>query len=238
MEEFAEDYLRAVRITDEAVHKYLLNGRVYLSLEHHWNIHYPGGDEQQTFAGKPFLEYFARRAREEGDFQWHLAFHPYPENLFECRTWNDKSATFSSTTPRITFKNLEMLTRYLSNSELLYRGKQRHVILSEQGFHTPASPEGESAQAAAYCYAYYKVAHLDGIDSFILHRHVDHAQEGGLKLGLWTRNQKSQSAAEPDRKKKIYEVFRLADTPQWEEAFDFALPIVGVKDWDEILRRN
>jgi hypothetical protein len=236
MEEFADDYLRTVRMASEAIRKYSDNARVYLSLEHHWNIHYPGGDEKQTFAGRPFLDYFARKAREGGDFDWNLAFHPYPENLFECRTWNDKSATFSDDTPRITFKNLEMLVQYFSKPELLYKGKPRHIILSEQGFHTPDSREGETLQAAAYCYAYYKVAHLDGIDSFILHRQVDHRDEGGLKLGLWTRKQNGQSAAEPERKKKIYEVFRLADTPQWEEAFKFALPVIGITNWDEILR--
>ena len=65
-----------------------------------------------------------------------------------------------------------------------------------------------------------------GIDSFILHRHVDHGHEGGLLLGLWTK--KDGTVFEPDRKKLIYEVFRLADTDQWEAAFEFAKPIIGV----------
>ena len=55
-----------------------------------------------------------------------------------------------------------------------------------------------------------------------------------MNLGLWTRNEKSQSPAEPERKKKIYEVFKAADTPQWKEAFAFALPVIGVKSWDEV----
>jgi len=233
MEQFADDYLRTVRFAAEAVHKYSANARVFISLEHHWNIHYPGGDESQTFAARPFLEYFARKAREGGDFDWNLAFHPYPENLFEPRVWNDRTATFSNDTKRITFKNLEMLVQFFKRPELLYNNKARHIILSEQGFHTPDGPDGETVQAAGYCYAWYKVAHLDGIDSFILHRQVDHRDEGGLRLGLWTP--KPESAAEPLAKKKIYEVFRLADTPDWETAFEFALPIVGIKEWKEIL---
>src|SRR4051794_12342413 len=112
MQEFADDYLRAVRLCHDSIRKYSTTARVYLSLEHHWNIHYPGGDEKQTFAARPFLEYFAAEARAGGDFDWNLAFHPYPENLFECRTWNDKSATLEENTPRITFKNLEMLTKF------------------------------------------------------------------------------------------------------------------------------
>jgi hypothetical protein len=238
MEEFADEYLRTVRLCNEAVRKYSANARVYLSLEHHWNMHYPGGDERQTFAGKPFIDYFAQRARETGDFDWNLAFHPYPENLFDCRTWNDKTALPSPDSPRITFKNLEVLQQYFQRAELLFKGKPRHIILSEQGFHSPETSDGETLQAAAYCYAFYKVTHLDGIDSFILHRHVDHGQEGGLNLGLWTRNTSSANPAEPLGKKKIYDVFKSADQPDWEEAFRFALPVIGVRTWAEVLPKG
>jgi len=107
--------------------------------------------------------------------------------------------------------------------------------LSEQGFHTANQPDGELWQAAAYAYAYYKCEHLPGIDAFILHRHVDHRDEGGLNLGLWTRNQASRSAAEPGRRKRIYDVFKAADTLEWKQAFDFALPVIGIKAWEELL---
>lgn len=234
MPEVADEFEKAVRICHQSVRKHSLNARVYLSLEHHWNIRYPGGDEMQAFAGYPFLEYFAQKARAGGDYDWHLAFHPYPENLFEPRTWNDKSATLSTNTPRITFKNLEMLPRVLARPEFLFNGKPRRIILSEQGFHSAESEEGQILQAAAYCYAWQKTAQLPGIDAFILHRHVDHGNEGGLNLGLWTRNNHSGSAAEPLAKKKIYEVFRLADTPEWRHAFEFALPVIGIGSWDEI----
>jgi hypothetical protein len=114
---------------------------------------------------------------------------------------------------------------------LLHHGQPRRVILSEQGFDTPKTPDGERVQAAAFCYAWKLIEQQDGIDAFILHRHVDHAKEGGLLLGLWTH--KAGSIADPDRKKMIYECFRLADTPQWREAFQFALPIVGLKRWED-----
>ena len=232
METFADDYLRTMRLCHAAVRRHSRTARVYLSLEHHWNMRYATGDTRQTFAGRPFIDYFARRAKEGGDFDWHVAFHPYPENLFEPRTWNDKSATRSEDTPRITFKNIEMLPRYLRRTELLYQGERRRVILSEQGFHSPAPQEGQLWQAAAYCYAYRKVAELDGIDAFILHRHVDHQGEGGLNLGLWER--KPGTISEPGQKKRLYEIFRAADTPAWEEAFRFALPIIGITNWSQL----
>ncbi len=231
METFARDYLRAMRVANTALRKYSSCARLYMSLEHHWNIAYPGGNDRQTFPARRFIDYFNQCAKMEGDFDWNLAYHPYPENLFEPRTWNDKSARMDDQTPRINFKNLELLPRYFRRPELLYQGQPRHIILSEQGFHSAPTPEGERLQAAGYAYAFYRSARIEGIDSFILHRHVDHPHEGGLNLGLWRKN----PATGQLEKKPIYEVFRLADTLDWEKAFDFALPIIGIHRWEELL---
>jgi hypothetical protein len=118
----------------------------------------------------------------------------------------------------------------MNRPELLYDGQPRRIILSEQGFHTPEGPDGEAIQAAAFCYAYRKVHSLPGTDAFILHRHVDHPREGGLRLGL---RRYLPGAQDPRPKKMIYDCFRLADTDDWEAAFEFALPIVGIEDWPE-----
>ena len=179
------------------------------------------------------LNDFARFARERGDFPWHVAYHPYPENLGDPRFWRDQSATSTDDTARITFKNIEVLPRYLSHADLRWQGQPRRIILSEQGFHCAEERlDGERDQAAAWCAAWWKIAHLDGIDAFILHRHVDHAHEG-LNLGLWTHQPNTIST--PDRKRQMYELFRVADTPEWEKAFEFALPIVGIERWEQLL---
>jgi len=231
MPEFADDYLRVVRLAHTAVRRQSSWARVYISLEHHWNIRYAAGDEQQAFPARAFLDYFARQARSGGDFDWHVAFHPYPENLFEPRFWKDQTATTNvCTTPRITFKNIELLPAYLQRPELSFNGQPRRIILSEQGFHTPKGDGGEAIQAAAYCYAYKKVERLAGIDAFILHRHVDNVHEGGLLLGLRGLQPKD---GEHRPKKMIYDCFRAADTPEWEKAFAFALPVIGIRSWDE-----
>ncbi|WP_425397692.1 DUF5722 domain-containing protein [Aeoliella sp.] len=227
-EEVADMYWQTLKLVHHAVRRQASWPRVYISLDHFWNIRYPAGDADQTFAGRRLVDDFARRGQEsaEDDFDWHVAYHPYPEDLFNPRFWNDKTALPTFDTPRITFKNLEVLVDYMAQPQLQHQGQPRRIILSEQGFHSTNDPEGELLQAAAYCAAYRKVAKLNGIDAFILHRHVDHPHEGGLNLGLRTR--------EPDgtrRPKKIYECFRVADTPQWHEAFEFALPILGREEW-------
>jgi len=57
-----------------------------------------------------------------------------------------------------------------------------------------------------------------------------------LNLGLWRRDPATKY--EPSGKRPMYEVFRLADTPQWKPAFEFALPIIGIKSWKDIDRQQ
>jgi hypothetical protein len=107
------------------------------------------------------------------------------------------------------------------------------VILSEQGFHCADGEHGERDQAAAFAAAWWIVDHLDGIDAFLLHRHVDHAHEGGLRLGLWSHQ--AGSVCTPDRQRQMYAVFRAAGTPAFATAAAFALPVVGVAKWSDLL---
>ncbi len=53
-----------------------------------------------------------------------------------------------------------------------------------------------------------------------------------MRFGVWTNR---PGSVEPARKKLLYDVFRDADTPRREAAFGFALPLIGLKGWDEIL---
>ena len=134
--------------------------------------------------------------------------------------------------PKVTFKNLEVLTRYLDLPIQRCFGSARRVILSEQGFNTPKDADGETKQAAGFCYGWKKANALPGIDAFILHRHVDHTHEGGLRLGLWTN--KPDSVNTPDGRKLLYEVFHHADADDWQKHFQFALPLIGAKDWNSL----
>jgi hypothetical protein len=227
----AADYLYAVRIAHAAVRRSSAHARVYISLEHNWTAR-NNPDPLKACPGRDLLDELNRLSKAQGDFDWHIAFHPYPENLRDPRTWRDKRALPRADTPKITFKNIEQLPRYLRRSEMLCHGQPRRVILSEQGFDTPEKPDGQAVQAAGFCYAWVKVSRTEGIDAFILHRHVDNAAEGGLNLGLWTHKQ--GTIATPDTKKRIYNAFRAAGTPEWESAFRFALPIIGIKSWDEV----
>jgi len=224
--EVIEEYHRALRVAHLAAHRIHSEIQLYISLDHHWSAQM-GDNPLRSMSGKYFVETLNTISRAEGDFDWHVAFHPYPENLFNPRTWEDTAATASFDSRKITFKNIQVLPAFLRQKKFLHDGKPRRVILSEQGFHSVDGKNGEREQAAAYAYAYYRVQHTSGVDAFILHRHVDHPGEGGLRLGL----RGSLGGGE----RAIYDVFRRADTADWLEAFKFALPVIGVKSWPDIL---
>lgn len=252
-EQVVKEYALAARVADLAARRHHPSLRVFLSFDHFWTA-LPDPDPLKGIPGKKLIDSFARLVRGEGDFPWNIAYHPYPEDLGNPRTWEDKSARLDFETPRITFKNLEVLPAYLDQPALRYQppsplprstssepadraeppGLPRRIILSEQGFHTLDGPEGELLQAAAFAYAFVRMRDLPTVDAFIYHRHVDHAHEG-VRLGLWAA--KKDTTSTPERKKHLYDVFRQADTPGWFSAFDFARPVISIRDWKEVAPR-
>ncbi|WDI41040.1 DUF5722 domain-containing protein [Bremerella sp. P1] len=231
-EAVVRQYADQVRLTYYAVRNECRNPRIFISMDHHWTGQ-QGNDPLMTMPGRKFLDDFSQAIQSEGNIPWHVAFHPYPENLFDPCFWNDIQATYSFDTPKITFRNIEVLVEYLRRPEFLYQGKPRRVILSEQGFHAGTDDDAEIAQAAAFAASYVRVSAMDGIDAYILHRHVDHPGEGGLNLGL-----RKQKDGMPHEKRRIFDVYQAAETDQQNEAFQFALPVIGIDNWSEMAPRK
>ena len=235
VEQLATQYEDQVRLAWTSLRRHSAHARVYLSMEHHWNSQ-GNPDPLQACRGRALLEAFARRAQERGDFDWHLAFHPYPTNLRDPRTWLDK-VTFDDDSKKVTFKNLEVVVRKLASPEFLYEGRPRRLSLTEQGFDVTQRPDALAEQAAAYAYAWEKIRRLDGaIDAFLYHRQVDHALEGGLRFGLWSN--KPGTISEPDQKRPIWHLLKAAGTPAWPAAAEPHLKTCGLKNWDELAARK
>lgn len=234
---FLEYYERALRVAWQAARAAYSDPQVFISLDHEWTVPYDPSRPEESYAGKDVVDGLAALSRQTGDFPWAVAYHPYPQNLFDPAFWHDTQATpDADTTPLITFKNIQVLPHYLQRPTLTYDGQQRRIILSEQGCNTPSdSLDAQKLQAACYAYAYYKVRFLDGIDAFILHRHVDHQAEGGLRLGLWTWDGARTDYALPGEHKYSYDVFKYIDTARSLDVTRFALPIIGISDWSQVV---
>jgi hypothetical protein len=227
------EYGVALRVADLATRSVHADFPIYLSLEHHWTL--PASENpQHGLSGVAVLEGVASSARREGDFPWHLAHHPYPEDLGRPAFWNDRSAPLRLDAPRVTFQNLEVLAAWMRQPSFLFGRHPRRIALTEQGFNCAPAPESELRQAAAYALAWKKVQAIPEIESFLYHRHVDHPHEFGLRLGL-REHDGTSNVNGIGRRRKIWEVMQKAGTPEEDDAFAFALPIVGRKDWHDLL---
>src|SRR5690606_11812941 len=130
-----DEYATALRIADLAVRSQHEGLRVYASFDHFWQAKFelPAG---RSMPGRKLLDELNRISKQEGDFPWGVAMHPYPENLFNPKFWEDATAPLSFDAPRITLHNIEVLTSFLRQPEMMCGNEVRRVTLSEQGFHT------------------------------------------------------------------------------------------------------
>ena len=207
METYVREYATALRVTWQTAATVYSGMRIYVSLDHFWTIPM-NGEHLRYYKPRDMLVYLNELALEEGQIPWHIAYHPYPEDLNYPDFWNDKLATPDDDAPIITFKNLEVLARFIYREEFLLDGERRRIILSEQGFNSHWTPESEVLQACAYGRAYRKVMEIPEIDSFILHAHHDNRFEFGLNLGLWRRKKDGDGMDAP---KPMYYVFKAID---------------------------
>lgn len=215
------EYHVALRMADLLARSTCAGFKVYVSMDHHWAATAAPGRPMRGMRGDLLLEGLNTLAQSQGNFPWALAHHPYPSNLFDARFWNDRDAFFRIDTPKITFKNLEVLPAFLHQERFLYEGKPRSLALTEQGFHRPKGAEGEERQATALALGYRKLDLIPEIEFFLMHRHQDHPHEGGLNLGALDQQK---------RRTKAWYVYQGIDTDRAQELVEQARVSAGLKD--------
>jgi hypothetical protein len=182
---YLETYARSARLTHHTARLFDPHARVFVSLTHHWAKKSSGSG---TYIVRDLLELFAEMARAEGDFEWGVAYHPYPRDLRNPDAWKDEGLTDDFDTPYITPKNIAVLPAFLDQPRFHFQGKPRGILLSEQGFNTPTLSEADQRrQVAGLIYMFRQIRPLKTIEAFHLHRYHDMPeQEGGLRLGIIT----------------------------------------------------
>ncbi len=228
---YMDTYVRSMRLCSLLARQFCPDARVFISLTHSWDV--PPDPKMRTYPPKKMLEMLAAFSKREGDFDWGVAYHPYPQSLFEAASWNDKNAAFSYNTRFITPKNIEVLDAFMHEPFMLYRGaKLRPVILSEQGFHTRDYGEKQQhLQAAAFVYMFDKIRPLESIEGFQNHRWIDAAGEGGLMLGIRTLPDEQHPRGE---KKLAWSIYQAIDTPDEAAKTQFAKGIICVPDLSDV----
>ncbi len=231
----AEHYGRELRLVQLAVRSAHAELPIFASLTHSWT--WPNSlDLERNVAGKELFDKLMSIGKAGGDFNWHLAYHPYPSNLFKPAFWNDRIAVFGHDTPQITFKNVEVLGDYLNQPAQQYEGKTRRIIFSEQGLDAGKTAESEELQAAALALAWRKIEAMESVDAFILHRHLDHPKEGGLRLGLLKLDSNDETKMMDKSlwsRRPAWHLFQAAGTEDFNKA---ALPYLAQIGRENLLK--
>ena len=228
--EFMDIYIKSMRLIYYTVQKYNDDAEVFISLDHFWAINYE--KDTNCYPAQELLELLLDYCKVEGDFKWGIAIHPYPEDLINPRSWEDPKAKFFFGTPYVTFKNLEVLDKWIKNPDTFYNGQKRTLFLSEQNPNSLDYTEAAlQEQAAGLAFALKKVEALSGIDAYIAHSWIDAPYEGGLKTGL---RKYPDDPVDPYGRKPAWFVFRDWETPQEDETFEFAKKQIDITSWDQI----
>ena len=227
---FMDIYIKSMRLLYYTARKYSPHPEVFITLTHYWQSRH----NEYCYPSAQLLELLVDYTQAEGDFKWGVAHHPYPQSLFEPKSWLDDQATFDYDTPQITFKNLEVLDAWIKQPRALYQGKiKRTVFLSEQNPNSKDySEEALREQAAGMAYAMKKLEACDGIDAYQMHGWFDQRAEGGLRIGV---RRFMDDETDTGGRKPAWFVFQAFGTDREDEVFEFAKDIIGIDDWDQVI---
>ncbi|MCR5770855.1 MAG: hypothetical protein K6G87_06430 [Butyrivibrio sp.] len=231
VEVYTKEYTEAVKAAFDVAREYWEYAQIYISLDHHWTEGFRPFDTNRCYGGKYVLDFVNKYAKEMGDFEWGVAYHPYPEALNYPDFYNDRIPTFYFDTRIITFKNIEVLDAYLGQEEFLYKGKKRNIVFSEQGFNARSKGFVEKQCAASYVLAYQKMKKLSEVQWMTHHAYLDNPHEFGLHLGI--REVKADGS--PGRKRPIYKVIRAMGTDEEQKYVEWARKFIGKQLFDELL---
>ncbi|MGQ8337478.1 DUF5722 domain-containing protein [Sunxiuqinia sp. A32] len=226
---FMDTYIKSMRMCYNIARNYNPHSEVMISVTKQWLWK----SAPRFYLVKNLMDILLDYTRVEGDFQWGMANHPYPQSLFEPKTWLDTKAQFHFDTPIITFKNLEVLDAWIKLPEVLYKGKYKRTLwLSENGTNSRTYSEKDlEEQAAGLAYAWKKIEKLDGIDGIQWHNWIDSRREYGLRIGL---RRFPDDETEPMGKKPVWYVYQAAGTNNEDEVLNPYKKTIGISEWDEV----
>jgi hypothetical protein len=221
-------YMKSMRMCYNIVRQYDRYSEVFASFTHSWTQ--PAAQGNSYYSALDMLNAINDYCRAEGDFEWALAYHSYPQDLFEPKTWLDNEATYSTSTLKITFKNLEVLDHWIKQPANKYQGvTKRTVWLSENGTNSRTYSETDLCeQAAGFAWAWKKLKYLDGIDAMQWHNWYDNPDEGVLRIGL------RKFPSDNLERKEVWYLYQAAGTASEDNVFQKYLSVIGIPDWNII----
>ncbi len=219
---YVRKYVQAFRVCYTAIKSTNPSARVYISLDQVWNKNPKGADSYEYLDGDEFMAKFNSMIRENGNIDWDLSIHPYPNPLYWAKFWDPSSVANGAACKAqvqnnqvITFENMSVVTDLLCTSAYLNRsGQVRDVIIGEIGM---GSNAGVDNQAAAICASYAAFERNPYVTQY-MYLEVD---VNGFFPTLH------------GRAKEAYEAMGTANEEQY---MSWAKEHIGITDWSQVLR--
>lgn len=219
---YVRKYVQAFRVCYTAIKSVNPNARVYISIDQVWNKNPEGFVDYEYIDGDEFMHKFNEQIRENGNIDWDLSIHPYPNPLYYAKFWDlsglSGGKTFKAQVDNnqvITFQNMSVITDLLCTPKYLRRdGGVRDVIIGEIGL---GSNAGVDHQAAAICASWA-------------------AFEANPYVTQYMYLEVDVNGFFPTLNGRALEAFNAMNTPQEEEYMKWAKQHIGIKDWSEVIR--
>ena len=185
---FSAEYIRTLRIANNAVKKYVADGNVFAPFSRYMSNSSISKDFVYTI--KTLLEEIAYISKLEGDFDWGVTYHPYDHShpndiVYSSLTHIEFDATLD--TQGLTYTNAEVMDRFIKQEQFLYNGEiLRKTILCESGISNVLKSgfnEGDLLASAAF--AYYRCACLDSVFALCLSDYQKYTMKDSVRA-LWT----------------------------------------------------
>ena len=203
-------YNKSMRTMYLIARQYNPHAKVFISLSHFWNR--AAEDNSRFYPPRRLLSDLLSYSHAEGDYEWGIDYHLSSESLSKAPTWEDHNFTFSVDTPLIASRNVEVLNAWAQQPSTYFREiKRRSIFLTDRGLNSHDSWENSlTDRAAGLVYVWKKVGPLDAVEAL------------QYRLG----------------EKPIWSLYQKLGTTEEDKASAFALPVVGIKAWNEVLYRG
>lgn len=216
---YVRKYVQVFRVCYTAIKSVNPNARVYTSIDQVWD---KNAGSYEYIDGLDFLNKFNAMICQNGNIDWDLTIHPYPNPLYYPKFWDMSGVANGSkfqaqvaNNQVLTFQNLSIVSNLLCQANYRNRsGQVRDIIISEIGM---GSNAGEEAQAAALAASYAAFERNPYITQYL---YLEYDVNGFY----------------PTLKPKAREVWNALGTPEEEKYMTWAKQVIGITDWSQVLR--
>ncbi len=213
LDAYMKQYADACRIASYAARSYNKNAKVYISLDHNWNMDWDGGGSG-SYTTRQTLDVFHKYM---GKTPYHIAYHAYSQVLSNPKFWEESDGVSGDeNSTYITMKNINVLADYVKK----HYGASHKILLSEQAY---TYNYGEDLQAAALAYAFYLTEANDMLEGFVYMREYDEGDP--YNWGL---------TDDAGRHRLAWTIFQQMDTKDYVAATSGLMGLVPVNAWTDI----